>query len=61
MTEPRVPPEETPPAEGSTAEAHEERADGGPWDHPGIWLGLIVLGAVLFAGFFLARVISAHT
>lgn len=58
MTEPLIPPEETPPAEGSTAEAHEERADGGLWEHPGIWLGLIVVGAVLIAAFFIFRLIA---
>ncbi|MFF9868137.1 MULTISPECIES: DUF6480 family protein [unclassified Streptomyces] len=57
MTDPLVPPGETPPVEGSTAEAHEERADGGMWEHPGIWVWLIVLGAVIVAGFFLARVL----
>ncbi|WP_221349603.1 hypothetical protein [Streptomyces beigongshangae] len=56
MTDSRVPPEETPQVEGSTAEAHEERADGGVWEHPGVWLWLIILGAVVFAGFFAARV-----
>ncbi|MFH8886163.1 DUF6480 family protein [Streptomyces californicus] len=50
------PPGETPPAEGCTGEAHEERADGGLWEHPGLWTGLIVLGAIVVAGFFLARV-----
>lgn len=49
-------PGETPPAEGSIGEAHEERPDGGVWEHPAVWIGLIVLGAVLFAGFFAARV-----
>ncbi|MGW8889096.1 DUF6480 family protein [Streptomyces sp. NPDC055749] len=59
MTDPLVPPEETPPVEGSTAEAHEERADGGMWEHPGLWIWLIVAGgAVLFAAFFLARLIA---
>ncbi|MFF5771974.1 DUF6480 family protein [Streptomyces californicus] len=49
-------PGETPPAEGSIGEAHEERADGGLWEHPGLWTALIVLGAIMVAGFFLARV-----
>ncbi|MEV1023139.1 hypothetical protein [Streptomyces sp. NPDC050264] len=52
MTDPLVPPEEPPPAEGSIA---EERADGGLREHPGIWLWLIAAGAVLVAAFFLAR------
>ncbi|OCC12426.1 DUF6480 family protein [Streptomyces sp. PTY087I2] len=50
------PPGETPPAEGSTSEAHEERADGGLWEHPGVWTALIVIGALVVAGFFLARI-----
>ncbi|MET9653399.1 MULTISPECIES: DUF6480 family protein [unclassified Streptomyces] len=58
MTDPLVPPEETPPVEGSTAEAHEERPDGGIWEHPAIWVWLVVIGAVLFAGFFIARVVA---
>ncbi|MEU1040695.1 DUF6480 family protein [Streptomyces sp. NPDC005551] len=58
MTEPLVPPEETPPVEGSTAEAHQERADGGPWEHPRIWIFLIVAGAVIVAAYFIARIIS---
>ena len=49
------PPGETPPAEGSIGEAHEERADGGLWEHPGLWAALIVIGALVVAGFFLAR------
>ncbi len=51
-----IPPGETPPAEGSIAEAHQERPDGGLWEHPRFLLALIVLGAVLFAGFFAARI-----
>ncbi|MFI5764062.1 MULTISPECIES: DUF6480 family protein [unclassified Streptomyces] len=51
-----VMPEETPSAEGSTAEAHQERPDGGIWEHPWFFLGLIVLGTVLVAGFFVARI-----
>ncbi|WP_328907649.1 DUF6480 family protein [Streptomyces sp. NBC_00234] len=57
MSESLVPPEETPQCEGSTAEAHEERADGGVWEHPGIWLWLIVAGAVVVAAFFVGRMI----
>ncbi|MGJ5831707.1 hypothetical protein [Streptomyces ossamyceticus] len=51
-------PEETPAAEGSTAEAHQERPDGGVWEHPHLWLFLIALGALLFAAFFLVRMIT---
>ncbi|MBZ9593812.1 MULTISPECIES: DUF6480 family protein [Streptomyces] len=58
MTEPLHPPGETPAAEGSTAEAHRERPDGGIWEHPRFWLLLIMLGAVLVAAFFLVRVIT---
>ncbi|MFJ8887722.1 DUF6480 family protein [Streptomyces sp. NPDC102402] len=58
MAEAPVPPEETPPVEGSTAEAHEERPDGGLQEHPHIWLWLIALGAVLVAGFFVARMVA---
>ncbi|MFE3401181.1 DUF6480 family protein [Streptomyces anulatus] len=50
------PPGETPPVEGSIGEAHEERADGGLWEHPGLWASLIVIGALVVAGFFLARI-----
>lgn len=28
------------------------------WEHPKIWLGLIVFGAVLFAAFFIARIFA---
>ncbi|WP_405791172.1 DUF6480 family protein [Streptomyces sp. NBC_00029] len=56
MSDPLVPPEETPPAEGSTAEAHQERADGGIWEHPAFWLWLIVAGALLVGAFFIARI-----
>ncbi|MFF0746982.1 DUF6480 family protein [Streptomyces sp. NPDC004111] len=56
MTFTPVPPTETPPAEGSTAEAHEERHDGGIWEHPRWMLALIVIGTVLVAGFFVARI-----
>ncbi|MGW2825708.1 DUF6480 family protein [Streptomyces sp. NPDC001443] len=58
MTEPLHRPTETPPVEGSTAEAHPERPDGGIWEHPYLWLGLIVLGALLFAAFFIARIVD---
>ncbi|MEU8843142.1 hypothetical protein AB0D97_29115 [Streptomyces roseus] len=51
-----VVPQETPSGEGSTAEAHQERPDGGIWEHPRFFLGLIVLGTILVAGFFVARV-----
>ncbi|MER6117799.1 hypothetical protein E6R60_10325 [Streptomyces sp. A0642] len=50
------PPGETPPAEGSISEAHEERADGGMWEHPGVWVSLIVLGSVIVAAYFAARI-----
>lgn len=50
------PPEETPPAEGSISEAHQERADGGVWEHPGVWAGLILLGSAVFAAYFIARI-----
>lgn len=44
MTDPQLPhPEETPPAEGATADAHEERADGGIWEHPGLWVSVIAV------------------
>ncbi|MFF2776004.1 DUF6480 family protein [Streptomyces sp. NPDC058052] len=58
MTEPLVPPEETPPAEGSISSAHQERADGGIWEHPMVWVGLVVVGALLIALLFLFRVAS---
>ncbi|GAA3290381.1 hypothetical protein [Streptomyces cinereospinus] len=58
MTEPLRPPTETPPVEGSTAEAHQERPDGGLWEHPYLWLGLIVFGSMLTAGFFALRVVG---
>ncbi|MFD7962914.1 DUF6480 family protein [Streptomyces zaomyceticus] len=56
MTEPLIPPEETPPAEGSTSSAHQERPDGGLWEHPMFWVSLIVLGAVLISLFFVFRI-----
>ncbi|GGY51897.1 DUF6480 family protein [Streptomyces omiyaensis] len=55
MSVPFVPPEETPPAEGSTSSAHPDGADGGIWEHPMIWVSLIVAGAVLGSLFFLFR------
>ncbi|MEY2242193.1 DUF6480 family protein [Streptomyces sp. SAS_267] len=56
MTHPLVPPGETPPVEGSTAEAHQELPDGGIWEHPYVWLGFIVVGSVIVAGYFVARI-----
>ncbi|MGW1727875.1 DUF6480 family protein [Streptomyces sp. NPDC002306] len=58
MTEQLHPPGETPPVEGSTAEAHTERPDGGLWEHPFVWLSLIVIGCALIAAFFVARMID---
>ncbi|MET7287402.1 DUF6480 family protein [Streptomyces sp. NPDC005573] len=58
MTEPLQPPGETPPCEGSIAEAHCERPDGGIWEHPMIWLFLIVIGTLLIAAFFVVRMID---
>ncbi|GGT31904.1 DUF6480 family protein [Streptomyces chromofuscus] len=58
MSEPLPPPGETPPVEGSTAEAHHERPDGGIWEHPYLWLVLITIGCLLVAAFFLVRVIT---
>ena len=55
MTDSLRPPTETPPVEGSTAEAHQERPDGGAWEHPSWWLWLIVGGCALVAAFFVAR------
>ncbi|MFH8576695.1 DUF6480 family protein [Streptomyces zaomyceticus] len=56
MTEPLIPPGETPPAEGSTSSAHQERPDGGLWEHPMFWISVIVLGAVLVSLFFVFRI-----
>ncbi|MFF1690383.1 MULTISPECIES: hypothetical protein [unclassified Streptomyces] len=56
MNHPLIPPTETPPAEGSIAEAHQERADGGIWEHPYFWVSLIAFGSLLVAGYFLARI-----
>ncbi|GLX23189.1 DUF6480 family protein [Streptomyces lavendulae] len=58
MSVPKVPPEETPEVEGSTASAHQERPDGGPWEHPRAILALIVLGALMVAAFFAVRLIG---
>ncbi|MEU5896655.1 MULTISPECIES: DUF6480 family protein [unclassified Streptomyces] len=55
MTHLSVPPNETPPAEGAIAEAHQERPDGGIWEHPVWWLSLIVVGAALVGAYFVAR------
>lgn len=51
-----TPPGETPPAEGSISEAHVERADGGIWEHPVFWAGLVLFGSLVVAGYFLARI-----
>ncbi|PKW05430.1 hypothetical protein SAMN05428944_7547 [Streptomyces sp. 1222.5] len=58
MTESLRPPGETPPVEGSTAGAHPERPNGGIWEHPRLWLSLIVFGCLLVAAFFVVRVID---
>ncbi|MGY6022546.1 DUF6480 family protein [Streptomyces spinosirectus] len=58
MSEPLTPPGETPPAEGSTAEAHPERPDGGVWEHPRLFLALIVIGCLLVAAFFVMRAVD---
>ncbi|MET9932486.1 MULTISPECIES: DUF6480 family protein [unclassified Streptomyces] len=58
MAEPLVPPEETPPVEGSISSAHPERPDGGIWEHPVIWVSLILLGSLLVALFFAFRIID---
>ncbi|MFJ8013897.1 DUF6480 family protein [Streptomyces sp. NPDC096339] len=51
-----IQPGETPPGEGSIAEAHQERADGGLWEHPRLMLVPIVIGALMVAAFFIARI-----
>ncbi|AIA06607.1 DUF6480 family protein [Streptomyces noursei] len=57
MPEKKNPPGETPPVEGSIAEAHEEKPDPRRiWEHVGIWPVLIFLGACLVALFFVARI-----
>ncbi|AVH93758.1 hypothetical protein GCM10010497_24320 [Streptomyces cinereoruber] len=58
MAEPLVPPEETPPVEGSTSSAHPERPDGGVWEHPMLWVSLILLGSLSVALFFALRIID---
>ncbi|MEU9865212.1 DUF6480 family protein [Streptomyces sp. NPDC047971] len=58
MSEPLVPPQETPPAEGSTSSAHQERADGGIWEHPMVWVSLVIAGAALVALFFVFRIVG---
>ncbi|MFC9344067.1 DUF6480 family protein [Streptomyces sp. NPDC057020] len=58
MTQPLVPPQETPPAEGSTSSAHQERPDGGIWEHPMFWLSLIAVGAVMGGLFFIFRTVA---
>ncbi|MEE1754571.1 DUF6480 family protein [Streptomyces sp. SP18CS02] len=58
MPNDRKPPGETPPAEGSTAEAHEERHDGGVWEHPMLWVAVIGLVVIFVAAYFVARVFS---
>lgn len=58
MTESLRPPGETPPVEGSTAEAHPGRPDGGIWEHPRVWLSLIMFGCLLVAAFFVVRVVD---
>jgi len=56
MTHPLVPPGETPPVEGSIAEAHQEQPDGGIWEHPYVWLSFIIVGSVVVAGYFVTRI-----
>ncbi|MEU9627567.1 DUF6480 family protein [Streptomyces luteogriseus] len=58
MTEPLSSPGETPPVEGSTADAHPEQPDGVIWEHPRVWLSLIVIGCLLVAGFFVVRILG---
>ncbi|MCZ7456674.1 DUF6480 family protein [Streptomyces sp. WMMC940] len=58
MTDRRVPPQETPPSEASIAEAHQERPDGGLWEHPVAILSLIVACSVLFAVLFIGWAFS---
>ncbi|AWI32264.1 hypothetical protein E3E14_31350 [Streptomyces sp. ICN441] len=58
MTDRRVPPQETPPVEASIAEAHQERPDGGIWEHPVIILSLIVACSVIFAALFIGWALS---
>ncbi|MFE5243607.1 MULTISPECIES: DUF6480 family protein [unclassified Streptomyces] len=51
-----TPPGETPPAEGSISEAHVERPDGGIWEHPALWAAVVLLGSLVVAGYFIARI-----
>ncbi|MFI6967091.1 DUF6480 family protein [Streptomyces sp. NPDC050255] len=51
-----TPPGETPPAEGSISEVHRQPADGGIWEHPRLWAGLILLGSIFFAAYFIGRI-----
>ncbi len=44
--------------EASIAEAHQERPDGGIWEHPVIILSLIVACSVFFAALFIGRALS---
>ncbi|MFJ3582958.1 DUF6480 family protein [Streptomyces sp. NPDC090127] len=56
MVDKLVPPQETPPGEGSTSSAHPERPDGGMWEHPLMWVSLIVVGSVMVALLFAFRI-----
>ncbi|WP_308120656.1 MULTISPECIES: DUF6480 family protein [Streptomyces] len=56
MTMSLTPPGETPPAEGSIGEVHRQPADGGIWEHPRFWAGLILLGSIFFAAYFIGRI-----
>ncbi|WP_462113537.1 DUF6480 family protein [Kitasatospora cinereorecta] len=38
------------------SEAHVERADGGIWEHPAFWAGIVLFGSLVVAGFFIARI-----
>ncbi|MFJ7175703.1 DUF6480 family protein [Streptomyces massasporeus] len=58
MTESLHPPGETPPVEGSTSDAHPPQPDGVIWEHPRVWLSLIVIGCLLVAGFFVVRILG---
>ncbi|MGW6547422.1 DUF6480 family protein [Streptomyces massasporeus] len=58
MTDSLPPPGETPPVEGTTAEAHHERPDGGVWEHPRLLLSLVVIGCLLVAAFFVVRILG---
>ncbi|OII59717.1 hypothetical protein BJP40_12835 [Streptomyces sp. CC53] len=56
MSVPLVPPQETPPVEGSTSSAHSERPDRGVWEHPWLPMVLVLVGSAAFAAFFAARI-----